>query len=61
MSGSLNLIFFCYLVNVTKIIKDQLSFSDKMRIFYTEREQLVFSFLVTWTKKNGMNWTKVAT
>ena len=46
--------------------ENQLSFSGKMRIFYTENKQtgqLIFLFLVTLTKKqkmkNELNRTKV--
>ena len=53
-----------FLFKVTKKQKNQLSCSDKMRIFYTENKQtgqLIFLFLVTLTKKqkteNGMNQT----
>ena len=56
---------FRFLVKVTKKGKNQLSFSGKMQIFYTENKQtgqlIFFWFLVTLTKKrktkNGMNST----
>ena len=47
--------------SVTKKQKNQLSFSVKMRIFYPENKQtgqLIFSFLVTLTKKRKMEWTR---
>ena len=52
--------FFRLLVTVTKKRKNQPSFSGKMRISYTEHKQtgqLIFSFLVTLTKKRKMEWT----
>ena len=45
---------------MTKKRKNPLSFPGKMRIFYTENKQtgqLIFSFLVTLTKKRKMEWT----
>ena len=49
---------FCFLVKVTIKRKNQLSFSGKMRIFYTENKQTAdfFFVFVTLTKKQ-MEWT----
>ena len=71
MSSSSHFSFFtfwsCFLVKVTKKRKIQLSFSGKMRIFYTENTQtgqLIFLILVTLTKnkktENQMNRTYIA-
>ena len=60
LPGSFHFSIFCFLVKMTKKRKNQLSFSGKIQIFYTENKQtgqLIFLFLVTLTKKRKMEWT----
>ena len=51
--GFIPFFVFRFLVTLTKRRKNQVSFSGKMQIFYTENK-LIFSFLVPLTKKRKM-------
>ena len=64
LPGSFHFSIFCFLVKMTKKWKNQLSFSGKIQIFYTENKQtgqlifFDFGYFDKNNEKRKMEWTR---